>query len=130
METDGNNDYLSSGQCWSTARDLGRLGLLYLADGRWNGERLLPADWPNYVATAAPGQSDRAATALRYGAQFWIYGGRNGLPADAYSAVGARGQYVMIVPSENLVVVRRGFDSEKSFNISQFTADVIKALRD
>lgn len=129
LETDWNNDFLASGQCWSTARDFGRFGMLYLADGMWNGERLLPAGWAKYVSTPAPAQPASAATGgARYGAQFWVYGGMDGLPADAFSPGGALGQYAMIVPSENLVVVRRGLDIGAGFKIARFSADVIAAL--
>ncbi|MEZ5938648.1 MAG: serine hydrolase [Hyphomonadaceae bacterium] len=129
VETDWRNDFLASGQCWSTARDFGRFGLLYLNDGMWNGERILPAGWADYVSELAPAQpgSYLAGTGAGYGAQFWVYDGREGLP-KAYSAAGALGQYAMIVPSENLVVVRRGLDRGQGFNIAKFTADVIKAL--
>ena len=129
METDWNSDFLASGQCWSTARDFGRFGMLYLADGMWNGERLLPEGWARYVSTPAPAQpASAAAGGARYGAQFWLYGGDEGLPADAYSPGGALGQYAMIVPSKNLVVVRRGLDIGAGFKIARFSADVIAAL--
>jgi hypothetical protein len=52
------------------------------------------------------------------------------LPDVAYAANGAGGQYAMIVPSANLVVVRRGFDVESNFNIARFSADVSRALGD
>ncbi len=77
-ETDWNGDFMMSGQCWSTARDFGRFGLLYINNGVWNGERILPEQWAKYVATPSPANP-------AYGAQFWVYGGRDGLPADAYS---------------------------------------------
>lgn len=129
LETDWNNDFLASGQCWSTARDFGRFGMLYLADGMWNGERLLPAGWARYVSTPAPAQPASAATGgARYGGQFWLYGGNEGLPDDAYSPGGALGQYAMIVPSKDLVVVRRGLDIGAGFRIARFSADVIAAL--
>ena len=129
METDWNNDFLASGQCWSTARDFGRFGLLYLADGVWAGERLLPAGWGKYVSTPAPTQPPGAAAGgARYGGQFWIYGGNDGLAADAYSPGGALGQYAMIVPSKGVVVVRRGLDVGGGFRIAKFSADIIAAL--
>ena len=110
IETDWRGDFLISGQCWSTARDFGRFGLLYLADGVFNGERLLPEGWAEYAAALAPAQpASHARGGPGYGAQFWIYGGLEGLPDVAYAANGAGGQYTMIVPSANLVVVRRGF---------------------
>jgi CubicO group peptidase (beta-lactamase class C family) len=120
-ETDWNGDFLMSGQCWSTARDFGRFGLLYINDGVWNGERILPEGWAKYVATPSPANAG-------YGAQFWLYGGRNGLPADAYTPNGANGQYAVIVPSKGVIVVRRGLDRGEGFNITQFSADVIGAM--
>jgi CubicO group peptidase (beta-lactamase class C family) len=120
-ETDWNGDFMMSGQCWSTARDFGRFGLLYLNNGLWNGERILPENWATYVST--PSLANPA-----YGAQFWVYGSRDGLPPDAYSPNGAAGQYAMIVPSKNVVVVRRGIDRGPGFNITKFSADVIAAL--
>lgn len=129
IETDWRGDFLVSGQCFSTARDFGRFGLLYLADGVWNGERLLPEGWSRYVATPAPAQpASFARGGPGYGAQFWIHGGREGLPDIAYTADGANGQYAMIVPAADLVVVRRGFDFNGGFDIARFSADVMNAL--
>jgi CubicO group peptidase (beta-lactamase class C family) len=110
-----------SGQCWSTARDFGRFGLLYINNGVWNGERILPEHWAQYVSTPSPANA-------AYGAQFWVYGGRDGLPADAYSPNGAAGQYAMIVRSKGVIVVRRGIDRGPGFNITKFSADVIAAM--
>lgn len=129
IETDSNGDFISSGQCWSTARDFGRFGMLYLADGVWDGERILPEGWSRFVATPAPAQP--GGSGPRYGAQFWIHGGREGLPADAYTPNGGRGQYAMIVPSQDLVVVRRGFDTPTAaFRIDKFSADITRAITD
>jgi CubicO group peptidase (beta-lactamase class C family) len=129
IETDWNDDFLASGQCWSTARDFGRLGLLYLADGMWNGERILPEHWSNYVATPAPAQPGPGSIGgeAGYGAQFWLHNGLRRLPA-AYAAFGAKGQYAMIIPSKDLVLIRRGFDNRTPFQISQFASDVLQAL--
>lgn len=130
LETDWLGDFNTSGQCWSTVRDFGRFGMLYLNDGVWNGKRILPKGWSDYVSTEAPAQPRSASTPNRpsYGAQFWIYAGDEGLPEDAYSPGGALGQYAMIIPSKNLVVVRRGLDRGKGFNIAKFSADVMNAL--
>ena len=129
VETDWRGDFLISGQCWSTARDFGRFGLLYLADGVWNGERLLPEGWSKYVSTLAPAQpAGYSKGGPGYGAQFWVHNRREGLPDVAYAADGAGGQYAMIVPSADLVVVRRGLDVTSNFNIAKFSADVLHAL--
>jgi len=129
IETDWTGDFITSGQCWSTARDFGRFGMLYLADGVWNGERILPEGWSKYVSTLAPAQpASRARGGAGYGAQFWIYGGMEGLPEVAYSPGGALGQYAMIIPSKNVVIVRRGLDVGGGFQLAKFSADVLKAL--
>jgi CubicO group peptidase (beta-lactamase class C family) len=132
-ETDWNGDFLMSGQAWSTARDMARFGLLYLNDGIWNGERILPEGWAKYVAAPAPDQP-QLPNGQGYGAQFWLYGPKQGLPEGVYTAAGARGQWSMIIPSKNVVIVRRGFDiamdeqEQGSFQIARFAADVLAAL--
>lgn len=129
-ETDWNGDFLMSGQAWSTARDFARLGLLYLNDGVWNGERILPEGWAKYVATPAPDQPnlpDRSG----YGAQFWLFGPKQRLPEGVYTPGGARGQFAMIIPSKNVIVVRRALDfmgPSSAFRIARFTADILAAL--
>jgi CubicO group peptidase (beta-lactamase class C family) len=124
--SDWNGDFLMSGQTYSTARDFARFGLLYLADGVWNGERILPEGWVKYVST--PGPVQPSGDGARYGAQFWLYGGQAGLPSDAYSPNGGQGQYAMIIPSRNIVVVRRGIDEASGFQIAKFAAEVLGAL--
>ncbi|MEM5516280.1 serine hydrolase [Henriciella sp. AS95] len=129
IETDWKNDFLISGQCWSTVRDFGRFGLLYLNDGMWNGERILPEGWSEYVSTPAPAQPRSTLVGgAGYGAQFWLYGEDQGMPVNGYSAAGALGQYAMIVPDKNLVIVRRGLDNGEGISIAEFTAAVIAAL--
>lgn len=129
VETDWQGDFITSGQCWSTARDFGRFGLLYMNDGVWNGERILPTGWADYVSTLAPAQpASHARGGAGYGAQFWIYGGMEGLPEVAYSPGGALGQYAMIIPSKNVVIVRRGLDRGEGFKLAKFSTDILKAM--
>jgi CubicO group peptidase (beta-lactamase class C family) len=125
--SDWNGDFLMSGQTYSSARDFARFGLLYLNDGIWNSERILPEGWAKFVST--PGPVQPAGDGPRYGGQFWIYGGIDGLAADAYSPGGGQGQYAMIVPSHNAVIVRRGFDAGSGFKIAKFSADVLAAMK-
>jgi CubicO group peptidase (beta-lactamase class C family) len=124
--SDWNGDFLMSGQTYSSARDFARFGLLYLDDGIWNGERILPEGWAKFVSTPAPVQP--ADGGPRYGAQFWIYTGMEGLSATAYTPSGAQGQYAVIIPAHRLVVVRRGFDAGSGFRIAKFCADVLAAV--
>ncbi len=125
-ETDWQGNYVSSSQVWTTARDLARFGLFYLNDGVWNGERLLPPGWRRYVT--APSGPQPGAGDFGYGATFWLMNKTPGVPADTFSANGNRGQYVVIVPSRNIVIVRRGEDAGAGFDIATFTADVLAAL--
>src|SRR5688572_27951968 len=85
-ESDWNGDFLMSGQTYSSARDYGRFGLLYLNAGIWNSERILSEGRAKFVST--PGPIQPAGDGPRYGGQFWIYGGIDGLAADAYSPGG------------------------------------------
>ncbi len=128
LETDWGGDFVMSSQVWTTARDLARLGLLYLNDGEWNGQRVLPEGWANTVATPAPSQPPEGYPG--YGAQFWLFGPAHGLPEGTYAAQGHRGQYVFIVPSRNVVVVRRGFDESggQRFAVAQFVRDILAVL--
>ncbi|MBW3558616.1 MAG: serine hydrolase [Proteobacteria bacterium] len=131
-ETDWQGNFVLSSQVWTTARDLARFGLLHLNDGVWNGERVLPAGWVDYVTTAGPAQPPPGAAGAGpgYGAQWWLFGAAQGLPEDAYAAQGNRGQYLMVIPSRRMVVVRRGFDGTgERFEIARFSADVLRARK-
>lgn len=128
-ETDWAGNFVLSSQVWTTARDLARLGMLYLADGKWGNEQLLPPGWAKRVTTPAPAQPP-AAFGRKYGAQFWLMGGVAGLPDDAYAMLGNRGQSVIIVPSRDAVIVRRGFDmaGQPGFEEAKFAKAVLEAL--
>lgn len=124
-ETDWAGNYILSSQVWSTARDLARLGQFWLQDGVWAGKRLLPQGWVKYMTTSSGPQP---ASGPGYGATLWLFGPEQGLPECSYAAQGNRGQYVMVIPSERLVVVRRGEDPGPArFDIAKFTADIIAA---
>ena len=126
-ETDWRGHFVMSSQVWTTARDLARLGLLHLADGVWNGERILPPGWTAYVRSHGPAQP---ASGFGYGATWWTFPRDSGLPADAIVAQGNRGQYVVVIPSRDMVIVRRGFDGTgMNFDIADFTADLLGAFR-
>lgn len=107
METDPFGNFLTQGYEFASARDWARLGNLYLQDGTWNGERILPEGYAEFVSTLAPAwEADNNPI---YGAFFWINGNGNfPVPRDAYFMSGAGGQTTLIIPSHDLVVVRLG----------------------
>jgi CubicO group peptidase (beta-lactamase class C family) len=127
LSTDRFGDFILSSQVYTNARDLARFGLLYLRNGLWNGERLLSEDWIEFVRTPAPSTADRGNF---YGGQFWLVPDeRKDVPRDAYSTAGNRGQYVVIVPSHDLIIVRRGLDwGRQGFDRWDMTREVLKAF--
>lgn len=106
-ETDPEGNFLLQGYEFASARDWARLGNLYLQDGVWQGERLLPEGFTDFVSTLAPAwEADGRPI---YGGLFWINGnGGMPIPEDAYYMAGAGGQSTIIIPSHELVVVRLG----------------------
>lgn len=125
-ERDAGGNFILSSQVWSTARDLARLGMLWLGDGVFNGDRILPPGWVAYMTSPSGPQP---ATGPGYGATLWLFGPAQGLPPGSYAAQGNRGQFVMVIPSRRLVIVRRGEDATgAAFDIARFSADVVKAL--
>src|SRR5205809_2599679 len=91
----------------ASARDWARLGNLYLQDGVWNGERILPEGYVQFVSTVAPAWA--ADKRPIYGGFFWINGdGEYPVPKEAFYMSGAGGQTTLIIPSYDLVVVRLG----------------------
>ena len=90
-----------------SGRDWARLGNLYLQDGVWNGERILPEGYVKFVSTLAPAWAEDKRPV--YGGFFWINGdGVFPVPKEAFYMSGAGGQTTLIIPSHDLVVVRLG----------------------
>ena len=108
IETDPQGNFLGQGLAFMPARDWARLGNLYLEDGVWDGERILPEGYVEYASTLAPTWVSDGR--LQYGgAFFWVNGqGNQGLPESAFSMRGAGGQSTTIIPTHDLVVVRLG----------------------
>lgn len=103
MNADAFGNFLGSGMVFATARDFGKIGQLWLNEGRWGSEMLWPEGWREKMTT--PSSSNQW-----YGGLVWLNttGLHSNVPRDAYSFVGAFGQKVMVVPSRQLVVVRLG----------------------
>jgi CubicO group peptidase (beta-lactamase class C family) len=127
ISTDRFGDFILSSQVYTNARDLARLGMLYLQNGVWNGERILSDSWVKFVRTPAPS----TAPNNQYGGHFWLVpANRTDIPKDAYSTNGNRGQFTVIVPSHDLVIVRRGLDyGRQGFSQWDLTREVLKAIR-
>lgn len=108
IDTDPYGNFLGQGYEMVAARDWARLGNLYLQDGVWNGERLLPEGYVRYVSTVAPAWAADGRPVYG-GGFFWVNGdGADPLPTSAFSMQGAGGQSATIIPTHGLVVVRLG----------------------
>lgn len=108
METDPYGDFLTQGYEFLPARDWARVANLWLQDGVWDGERILPEGYAEYARTMAPAWQDDGRPI--YGGAFqWINGtGSFPIPEEATYFAGAGGQYTLMIPSHGLVVVRLG----------------------
>ncbi len=130
LEPDGAGNPVCSSYMWATPRDWATIGQFVLDNGEWNGRQLLPDDWMSISTTVIPtedGQEDG------YAAGWWVNQRPDGslvdpaLPADTYWAAGHDGQYLYVVPSADLVVVRLGFTPEADDNrVAALVADLAK----
>ncbi len=133
FEPDPSGTFVGSSYLTATPRDWARFGLLYLQDGIWQGQRILPEGWVTYSATPAP-----SAPRGQYGALFWLNAGSASnpadrvwprLPSDTFFADGYQGQRVVIIPSRKLVVVRFGLTPNPAdMEFEAFLGDVLGAL--
>ena len=128
VSTDRFGDFILSSQVYTNARDLARFGLLYLRNGLWDGQRLIAEDWIRFVRTPAPAT---ARDGKFYGGHWWLVpDDRSDVPRDAYATSGNRGQYVIVVPSHDVVIVRRGLDyGDQGFDRWDLTREVLAAVR-
>jgi CubicO group peptidase (beta-lactamase class C family) len=133
LEPDASGSFIGSSFAFMTARDWARFGELHRRDGEWFGRRILPPGWVRYVTTPTPRAPDG-----RYGAHWWLNAGDPrdaarrpwpALPTDTYAATGHNGQYVFVVPSAKLVVVRLGLslpDHGRDDGAVELVADLIR----
>jgi CubicO group peptidase (beta-lactamase class C family) len=133
IEFDASGNAEGSSQMLATARDWARFGQLYLNDGMAGGKRILPEGWVKYSVSPTPNAW------VGIGAGFWTnlgdsmganYRSEHGWPRDAFFAKGTIGQYVIIIPSEKLVIVRLGRSPNwppEADGVFRLVADVVAA---
>jgi len=131
LEPDAGGTFVGSSYSFATARDFARFGLLFLNDGVWKGERILPEGWVKFSSTPTTG-----AKRGQYGAQWWTNAGEKenpsnrpypNVPTDSFNADGFEGQFIFVIPSKKLVVVRLGL-TKTDFDMNKLVADIVESL--
>jgi CubicO group peptidase (beta-lactamase class C family) len=134
MEADASGTFVGSSYMYATPRDWAKIGLLYMQDGIWDGERILPEGWVEYSLTP-----DGSATRGQYGMQIWLNAGATGnvedrpfpnLPASAYYLSGFEGQNIVMLPEQELIVLRMGVTTRGPRPIWALTEAVMNAVSD
>ena len=126
MEVDPSGSFVGSSYLYATARDYARFALLYMNDGVFNGERILPEGWVEYSVTEAP------ASGGRYGAFFWL--NRDGriasAPRDMVRCDGHDGQHIFMFPSHDLAVVILGYSPSANggIDLSSLLGEILETL--
>ncbi len=133
IETDACGTFVGSSYMYATARDWALFGLFFLQDGMWNGERILPDGWVDYSTNPAKHAPNR-----KYGAHWWLgphciplYSKSHAekLPTDLFSARGHEDQYVTIIPSKKLVIVRLGLTKINNlWDQAEFVIKILEAV--
>lgn len=127
FEVDASGTQVGSSYIYATARDYARFGMLYLEDGVFNGERILPEGWVKYTATPASGSKGK------YGSLFWLNRSKyySAVPDDMFSCNGHDGQQIFIIPSKELVVVLVGYSPkpDRVMKFNELLGDVLSAIQ-
>ena len=105
FEPDMSGTPVGSSYLYITAREFASLGQLYLDDGVFQGQRILPEGWVDYTVTPASDSKDG------YGSFFWLNKDKfwPDIPEDMFNCQGHDGQEIFIIPSKDLVVVVLGY---------------------
>lgn len=109
---DKSGNFIGSSYLYATARDFLKFGYLYLRDGSWGGQQLLPGGWVDHARSPVPSEVEER---YWYGAHWWLQDNDLG----AFSANGYEGQFTIVVPERDLVIVRLG----------KTAADVVEPVR-
>ena len=131
-ERDNSGTFVGSSYLYAPPRQLAKFGYLYLNDGIWKQERILPKGWVRFSSTVSP-----ADPVGHYGAHWWLNAGRpskgiskrwSHAPTDTICASGHWGQYIFVIPSLDLVIVRTGDDRDHSFNRDRLLELIIASI--
>lgn len=127
MEMDESGHFIMSSYGWATARDWAKFGQLFLNDGKWGDEQILPEGWVSYSRQVNTVSDDGC-----YGAHLWLNTNHNAMksaPENAYYFSGFQGQKVLMIPSEDLIVVRLGVGDWPGFKMDDLVGDILNSKK-
>ncbi len=141
LEEDLKGTPLGGSHVFATPRDFARLGYLYLNDGCWNGTRILPEGWVASSSTASSVYRT-GSPATETSPNGWMWWTNQAIPEknnqpkpwkdapdDAYEADGHWGQYIVVVPSANVVIMRTGDDRNADLDQSTLISLSLKVAQ-
>ncbi|MGQ8338143.1 serine hydrolase domain-containing protein [Sunxiuqinia sp. A32] len=124
FEMDASGTFVGSSYLYASMRDFARFGMLYLNNGIWEGEQILPEGWVEYTTQIAKGSKGQ------YGAFFWL--NRSGdlpdAPEDTFLCRGHDGQFIVIIPSKDLVIVRTGYSKKGEFDLNGLVKGIVDSV--
>jgi hypothetical protein len=140
FEEDVKGTPLGGSMVFATTRDFAKFGFLFLNDGCWNGQRIVPEGWVTASTTPSDAFVNSApdSETTPSGYAWWLnrpVPSRNkpapwpDVPGDTYAALGHWGQRIIVVPSEDVVIVRVGDDREGSIDVNKLTKFALEVTR-
>lgn len=142
LERDAKGHFKGGSHLFATPRDFARFGWLYLNDGCWEGERLLPEGWvadSTRVSDVFRTSTVAIDESASQGRQWWLnqavpeQGMPNlpwpDVPGDAFVALGHWGQSIAVIPSLDVVVVRVADDRDGTFDLNRFLDLALEVVR-
>ncbi len=140
FEDDEKGTPLGGSMVFATPRDFAKFGFLFMNDGCWNGERILPEGWVTESTTPSQLFIDSApeSETTPSGYAWWLNRAIRSknkplpwpdVPADAYAALGHWGQRIIVIPSEDVIVVRTGDDRVESIDVNELTKLSLAVVR-
>jgi CubicO group peptidase (beta-lactamase class C family) len=119
-----------------STRDMARLGLVMLRHGEWNGARVLDRAWVRRTTTPVTAAAEVARTSpfvagLGYAYLWWTFDAAGGWPrslARGYTASGAAGQFITVLPELDLVVAHKvAAPSTRNVSAEQYLYGILPA---
>lgn len=139
-ERDASGTFVGSSYLYASPRDMAKFAFLYLNNGQWEGNQLLPENWLDLTRTVAPAYESTPAYPgweYLYTAHWYANTGIPELglkpqwpsaPEDTFAATGHWGQMIFIIPGMDMIIVRMGDDRDGSFDKDRFLKLILEAV--